>query len=140
MSADLRRRVAVGCRILANAGLCEDILGHISVRIDDDTILVRSRGPQERGLLFTVPDDVRPYSLTQGAADERTVHVPPNELPIHTACYRADPQVGAVVHAHPPAVVAADLAGIALVPMIGAYNIPAAALAAGGIALYPRAC
>ena len=28
----------------------------------------------------------------------------PNELPIHLACYRDDPDVRAVVHAHPPAV------------------------------------
>ena len=42
----MRRRIAVGCRILAHAGLCEDVLGHISVRVDDDTILVRSRGPR----------------------------------------------------------------------------------------------
>lgn len=138
VNADLRRRIAVGCRILANAGLCEDVLGHISARIDGDTILVRSRGPQERGLLFTTVDDVRPYSLTRGAIDECSVYAPPNELPIHVACYRADPSVGAVVHAHPPAVVAADLAGIALVPMVGAYNIPAAALAAGGIGVYER--
>ena len=34
--------------------------------------------------------------------------------------------------------IAADLAAIPLVPMVGAYNIPAARLAAGGIAVYPR--
>lgn len=138
MSADLRRRVAVGCRILANAGLCEDVLGHISARLDDDTILVRSRTPGERGLLFTVDDDVQPYSLRRGGLEGSTAHAPPNELPIHLACYRADPNVRAVVHAHPPAVVAADLAGIAFVPLVGAYNIPAARLAGGGIAVYPR--
>ena len=44
----------------------------------------------------------------------------------------------AVVHAHPPAVIAADLAGVPLVPMVGAYNIPAATLAADGIPVYPR--
>jgi ribulose-5-phosphate 4-epimerase/fuculose-1-phosphate aldolase len=134
----MRRRIAVGCRILAHAGLCEDILGHVSARVDDDTILVRSRGPNERGLLFTTAADVRPWSLSGWAVEERSVYAPPNELPIHVACYRADPAIGAVVHAHPPAVVAADLAGLPLVPMIGAYNIPAATLAAGGIAVYPR--
>jgi ribulose-5-phosphate 4-epimerase/fuculose-1-phosphate aldolase len=138
VSAELRRRIAVGCRILAHAGLCEDILGHVSGRLDDDTILVRSRGPHERGVLFTAAEDVRPFSLTRRAIDEGSLHAPPNELPIHVACYRADPAIGAVVHAHPPAVVAADLAGIPLVPMIGAYHIPAAGLAAAGIAVYPR--
>lgn len=139
MRTDLRRRVAVGCRILALAGLCEDVLGHVSVRVEHDVVLVRSRGPDERGLLFTTPDDVIACSLDGVRLDERATHALPNELPIHLACYRADPTTTAVVHAHPPAVVAADLAGVPLVPMVGAYNIPAARLAGGGIAVYPRA-
>jgi ribulose-5-phosphate 4-epimerase/fuculose-1-phosphate aldolase len=136
--SELRRRVAIACRILAHAGLAEDVLGHVSIRVDAQTILVRARGPDETGLLFSVPDDVIACSLDSGAALTMDVHAPPNELPIHLACYRSDPDVGAVVHAHPPSVIAADLAGIPLVPMIGAYNIPAARLAADGIAVYPR--
>jgi ribulose-5-phosphate 4-epimerase/fuculose-1-phosphate aldolase len=136
--SELHRRVAIACRILAHAGLAEDVLGHVSIKVDAQTILVRARGPAETGLLFSVPDDVIACSLDSGAALTMDVHAPPNELPIHLACYRSDPNVGAVVHAHPPAVIAADLAGVALVPMIGAYNIPAARLAAAGIATYPR--
>jgi ribulose-5-phosphate 4-epimerase/fuculose-1-phosphate aldolase len=134
-----RRRVAVACRILANAGLIEDVLGHVSVRVDADTVLVRARGPREAGVLFTEPGDVVACSLRSGAPLEATDHALPNELPIHLACYRAGSDVGAVVHAHPPAVIAADLAGVPLVPMVGAYNIPAARLAADGIAVFPRA-
>jgi 3,4-dihydroxyphthalate decarboxylase len=136
--SELRRRVAIACRILAHAGLAEDVLGHVSIRVDAQTTLVRARGPDETGLLFTTPDDVIACSIDSGAALTTDVHAPPNELPIHLACYRSDPDVGAVVHAHPPSVIAADLAGIPLVPMIGAYNIPAARLAADGIAVYPR--
>jgi len=72
-----------------------------------------------------------------GVALEDTDRTLPNELPIHLACYR-DPAVRAVVHAHPPAVIAADLAGVALVPLVGAYNIPAARLAADGIPVFHR--
>ncbi|MFC7655292.1 class II aldolase/adducin family protein [Pseudonocardia benzenivorans] len=43
-----------------------------------------------------------------------------------------------MIHAHPPAVVAADLAGIAIRPIIGAFDIPGTRLAAGGIPVYPR--
>jgi ribulose-5-phosphate 4-epimerase/fuculose-1-phosphate aldolase len=136
--SELRHRVAIACRILAHAGLAEDVLGHVSVRVDPDTILVRARGPAETGLMFTTRDDVIACSLGTGAALALNVYAPPNELPIHLACYRSDPDVGAVVHAHPPSVIAADLAGIPLVPMFGAYNIPAARLAADGIAVYPR--
>ena len=73
MTAELRRRVAVACRILAHAGLAEDILGHVSARVDDDTILVRARGPAEAGLLFSTPDDVIACSL-----DDRRRRSPPN--------------------------------------------------------------
>ena len=48
MVDELRRRVAVACRILAHAGLIEDVLGHVSVRVDDEAILVRARGPEEQ--------------------------------------------------------------------------------------------
>jgi 3,4-dihydroxyphthalate decarboxylase len=138
MNERTRHQVAVGCRIIAHAGLAEDVLGHISVRLDDGTILVRARGPAECGLLFTTPADILAVDLEgRPVADDSGYRVP-NELPIHLACYRADPQVRAVVHAHPPAVIAADLAGVALAPMIGAYNIPAAKLAAGGIPVFPR--
>jgi ribulose-5-phosphate 4-epimerase/fuculose-1-phosphate aldolase len=139
MVDELRRRVAVACRILAHAGLIEDVLGHVSLRADDETILVRARGPEEQGLLFTAPADVIACSLRTGQPVTATDHALPNELPLHLACYRDDPAIGAVVHAHPPAVVAADLAGLPLVAMVGAYHIPAARLAAGGIAVFPRA-
>ena len=49
---------------------------------------------------------------------------------------RAD--VAAVVHAHPPDVVAADLAGIAIRPIVGAFDIPGTRLAAGGVPVHPR--
>ena len=137
MGDEHRHRVAVACRILAAAGLIEDVLGHVSVRLDDDTVLVRSRGPREAGVRYTEPADVVACSLA-GELREETDRSLPNELPIHLACYRDDAGVRAVVHAHPPAVIAADLAGVALVPLVGAYNIPAARLAADGIPVFAR--
>ncbi|MGY1815124.1 class II aldolase/adducin family protein [Blastococcus sp. SYSU D00820] len=134
--ADLRELVALGCRVLAFRGLAEDILGHISVRTGEDSLLVRCRGPQERGLLFTEADDVHEVAL-DGAADTG-YHSVPNELPIHTEVLRARPDVQAVVHVHPPAVVAADLAGLPLRPIVGAYNIPAMRMAHEGVPVYPR--
>lgn len=62
----------------------------------------------------------------------------PSELPIHVETLRARPEVTAVVHAHPTALVTADLAGLALRPVVGAYNIPATAMARDGVPVYPR--
>ncbi len=135
--AGTRLAIAQACRVLAHAGLAEDVLGHVSVRAGPDSLLVRCRGPAERGLLFTTPDDIHqvgfdgPPSLPGG-------YSVPSELPIHTETLRSRAAVTVVVHAHPPAVVTADLAGLALRPVVGAYNIPATAMARDGIPVYPR--
>jgi ribulose-5-phosphate 4-epimerase/fuculose-1-phosphate aldolase len=134
--AALRRDVALACRILAHRGLSDGILGHVSARVDDGHMLVRCRSPRERGLLFTTPEDIQLVDL-DGKGDLGD-YSPPNELPIHTALLRSRPHAGAVVHVHPPAIVALDLAGHALKPVVGAFNIPAAAMARQGIPVYPR--
>ena len=136
----LRREVAVGCRVMAHRGLVENILGHISVRIDGGRALVRCRGPSESGLQFTMPDDVRVVDLGSGKItdDPAGEYAVPSELPIHASVLAARPDVACVVHAHPPDVVVASLAGFALEPIFGAYDIPAAHLASAGIPVHPR--
>ncbi|MFD0509098.1 class II aldolase/adducin family protein [Streptomyces chiangmaiensis] len=62
----------------------------------------------------------------------------PSELPIHTEILRSRPEVTAVVHAHPPAVVAASVADLPWLPLVGSYDIPAARLAHDGIPVWPR--
>ncbi|MEX0427724.1 class II aldolase/adducin family protein [Nocardioides sp. DS6] len=135
-----RELIASACRVLAARGLADGILGHISLRVDDASILVRCRGPRERGLAWTTPEDIRLVGLDGVPAGEGELegYQVPNELPLHSAVLRAQPDVEAVVHAHPPDVVAADLAGIAIRPIVGAFDIPGARLAAGGVPVYPR--
>jgi ribulose-5-phosphate 4-epimerase/fuculose-1-phosphate aldolase len=134
--AELRRTIALGCRILGQTGLAEDVLGHISVRTEDDRILLRCRGPREEGLLFTNDTDVREVDLDgNGKLGDWRV---PNELPIHAEILRRRPDVDAVVHCHPPSVLAAAVSDVELRPVFGAYHIPAARLARDGIPVYPR--
>jgi ribulose-5-phosphate 4-epimerase/fuculose-1-phosphate aldolase len=134
---DLHTTVATACRILAQQGLAADVLGHVSVRLDDDRILLRCRGPQDRGLLFTVADEIRLVDL-DGRGDLDGGYAVPNEFHIHTELFRARPDVQAVVHAHPRDVMIADLAGLQLRQVFGAYNIPASRLANQGVSVYPR--
>lgn len=138
---DLRQQIALACRVLAARELAPGFLGHISVRVDEDRLLVRCRGPRERGLAWTEASDIRLVDLEGGPGAEGELddgYAPPNELPLHTATLRTRPDVSAVVHAHPAAVVAADLAGLTIRPVVGAYDIPGAKLAAGGVPVYPR--
>lgn len=134
----LAESVASACQILAGADLVEHVLGHASVRLDGESLLIRCRGPQERGLAYTTADDVHRVTLDDGTV--AGAWSAPNELPIHVEVMRCRPDVTAVVHAHPPAVVAMSLAGIPFRPIFGAYDIAAARLAADGIAVWPRAC
>jgi ribulose-5-phosphate 4-epimerase/fuculose-1-phosphate aldolase len=138
---ELRVLVSDACRVLASRGLADGILGHVSLRIDSERLLVRCRGPQERGLLHTTPADIH-LVTSDGRAGARGEleggWTPPNELPLHTEVLRSRPDVEAVVHAHPPAVVAADLAGLSIRPVVGAFDIPGTQLAAGGVPVYPR--
>lgn len=137
MDSPARLEAAQACRVLAHAGLAADVLGHVSVRAGEGRLLVRCRGPEERGLLFTTPADIHEVSL-DGPYDLPDGYRVPSELPIHVETLRTRPQAQAVVHVHPPAVVTADLAGLKLRPVVGAYNIPAMALARAGIPVYPR--
>lgn len=122
---------------MAAVGLVENILGHVSARVDDDELLIRCRGPHEAGLAATTAADVHAVPL-YGRRDLGTWRAP-NELPIHTELMRRRADVTAVVHTHPPAVVAFSLLERPLVPIYGAYDIPGARLAADGVPIWPRA-
>jgi ribulose-5-phosphate 4-epimerase/fuculose-1-phosphate aldolase len=136
-----RELVAQGCRVAAARGLVDGILGHLSLRVDDERLLVRCRSDTDAGVAFTRPSDIRlvTFDGSPGAAGELDGYRVPNELPIHVETMLANPEHGAVAHLHPPDVVAADLAGIQIRPIYGAFDIPGAWLARGGVPVYERA-
>lgn len=139
--APLRMEVAQACRVAAARGLVDGILGHISARIDQEHLLIRCRSESDKGVAFTRPDDVRliRFDGTPGRAGELDGYRVPNELPIHVETLLARPECRAVAHLHPAAVVAADLAGITIEPVYGAFDIPGAWLARRGVPVYQRA-
>lgn len=137
-SAELRTTVATACRVLAAKGLVEGHLGHVSARVSESELVVRCRGDEERGLRWTDASDVRRVTLDGEPVDLPEGYAAPKELPIHTELLRHRPQVGAVVHAHPPAALLAGLAGLEPRPVFGAYNIPALRLALEGVPVHPR--
>lgn len=96
---DLRRDVALANRIIERFGL-SNAFGHASARIPGtDTFLIptrRSPGLAEASRLLTLDLEGR---LLAGEGQ------PNSEFWIHARIYAARPDVGAVVHAHPPACV-----------------------------------
>jgi ribulose-5-phosphate 4-epimerase/fuculose-1-phosphate aldolase len=136
-----RALVAQGCRVAAARGLVDGVLGHLSLRVGAERLLVRCRSDTDTGVAFTRPSDIRliAFDGSAGAPGELDGYRVPNELPIHVEMMLADPGHVAVAHLHPPDVVAADLAGITIRPIYGAFDIPGARLALGGVPVYERA-
>jgi ribulose-5-phosphate 4-epimerase/fuculose-1-phosphate aldolase len=139
--AEQRALVAQACRVAAARDLVDGILGHLSLRIDDDHLLVRCRSDSDTGVAFTRPSDIRliAFDGSAGAEGELDGYRVPNELPIHVETLLAHPDHRAVAHLHPSAVVAADLAGIEIRPIYGAYDIPGAWLVRRGVPVFERA-
>jgi 3,4-dihydroxyphthalate decarboxylase len=137
---ETRALVAQACRILAAHGLIEGILGHVSARVGEDSMLIRCRGTADRGVLFTQPEDVRLVDLDGEHLEDSPGYNPPNELPIHGELLRARPEVMSVVHAHPWSTLVSGIAGLRMRPVFGAFNIPAMRMALGGVPVFPRSC
>jgi L-fuculose-phosphate aldolase len=106
----LREQVAWACRILALEGYADLTLGHVSARPEGDAIVqIKRKGV---ALDEVDADDVIELDL---AHDE--VRLTPEmhlEAVLHTEVYRARPEVGAVVHGHPPFVTAFAATGATL--------------------------
>lgn len=117
MSDDARDLVATASRILAAQGHDDLIWGHASVR-DDEGCWIKSA---EWSLGEVTPERVH---LVDGAGTVRAGDGPRHsEYPIHTEILAARPDVGAVVHTHPPHAVALAATGQPLRPVSHAANM-----------------
>src|SRR5258706_1167387 len=121
--AQLAKNVALSCRILAKLGQFKETTGHVSARSQNGvSMLIRGRGKQESGLLFTKPGDVVAAGFDGVMLRDKAGLKTPNESCIHGELYRARPTVGAIVHAHPPSLVLTRMAGLELKPVFGGYD------------------
>lgn len=134
----LRETVATACRVLSARGLVVGALGHVSARVAPDEILIRCRGPEDRGLLRSHAGDVWRVTLDGEPIDMPDGYSLPKELPLHTELMRRRPSLGALVHAHPRSALLCGLAGLEPRPVFGAYSIPAMSLASKGVPFYRR--
>jgi L-fuculose-phosphate aldolase len=94
----LIEQVAWACRILARQGYEDLTLGHVSARGSDGrTIYIKRKGV---ALGEVTPDDVLALDLGDEVREVRgTMHL---EAVLHTEVYKRRPDVGCVVHGHPP--------------------------------------
>jgi L-fuculose-phosphate aldolase len=113
MSESARELVATASRILAGQGHDDLIWGHASVRDPQDRgVWIKSA---EWGLGEVTPDRVHLVDPSGTVvAGDGARH---SEYPIHTEILAARPDVGAVVHTHPPHAVALAATGQPLLPV-----------------------
>lgn len=98
--------IVLCCRRLWEAGLIAGQDGNVSVRLAPDRVLITPRGALKAEL---TPRDLVEVSLA--GAPRRGFRQATSELDLHLRVYRARPDCGAVVHAHPPAATAFAVAG-----------------------------
>ena len=106
----LREQVAWACRILALEGYADLTLGHVSGRPEgDDIVQIKRKGV---ALDEVDADDVIELDLSHDEVPlTPEMHL---EAVLHTEVYKARPDVGAVVHGHPPFVTAFAATGATL--------------------------
>ncbi len=137
---ELQAKVAISCRILGMLGLVSGTTGHVSARIPgSDEMWLRCRGGDEYGLMFTGLHNVRRLDFDGSGPGLDREHAAPNETPIHGELYRARPEVGAVVHAHPHYALLCGVTNLEFRPVFGAYDPTSLDLIVKGVPVFPRA-
>src|SRR3984957_1862455 len=111
MSAERKHRAEIVCygRMLHERGFVAAMDGNLSVRLDEDKILVTptgvSKGAMRAGDMVIV--DLEGTRV----AGRRNVT---SEIGMHLLIYRTRPEIQAIVHAHPPTATGFAAAGMAL--------------------------
>jgi L-fuculose-phosphate aldolase len=106
--AELRARlVAAGAR-LGRSGLLRGFEGNLSCRLDAEHILLTPRGAHK--------DALEGWELSLCRLDSPLPPSASSEGETHRACYLSGAEVGALVHAHPRHLLAADMLQLELNP------------------------
>ena len=104
----LKRELVRICRMLHQKNFIASTDGNVSVRSGDLLLTTPSgvnKGFMEEDQVITVDLEGR---LLSGAGR------PTSEIQMHLLAYRLRPEVGAVIHAHPPLATACSIAGVSL--------------------------
>lgn len=109
----LRQEIVRIGRLMYEKGFICASDGNISARVEPGRLLITPsglhKGLLEADQLLLIDETGHPLGL-RTAAGRRLK--PTSELPMHLETYRQRPDIGAVVHAHPPITIALSIAGI----------------------------
>ncbi|HET6445615.1 MAG TPA: class II aldolase/adducin family protein [candidate division Zixibacteria bacterium] len=111
----LRQQIVRVGQLLYEKGFISSSDGNISARMEPGRILITPSGLHkgflEPDVLLLVDEDG--YRVGTSTTTNRQLK-PTSELPMHLEIYRLRPDIGSVVHAHPPTTIALSIAGIPL--------------------------
>ena len=102
----LREQIAWACRIIAAEGYADLTLGHISARDADGAVWIKRKG--------VALDEVEPEDVVSVDDTVAVLHL---ETVLHQGVYRARPDVGSVIHGHPPYATALGATAADLLPL-----------------------
>lgn len=103
-----RRELADTAREIYDRRLSGASDGNLSIRLGPDRIAATPSGGHKGRLK---PDDIVLVDLQGKPIGTRGKRRPSSEIALHIAAYSQRPDVGAVIHAHPPMAIAYQLAG-----------------------------
>ena len=110
-----RKEIVRVCRLLHEKGYVTATDGNVSVRLSKNRILSTPSG-FSKGFLASdqlVTTDLEGRKIHTHESADRDLK-PTSELLMHLEVYRQRPDIGAVIHAHPPMCVALSIAGISV--------------------------
>ncbi len=129
---DLREQICQIGELMHRFQYVDGAAGNISARLDEQRILTTPSGLAKG---FMHPDQLLVVDLAGNLLSAANGLKPTSEILMHLEVYKKRPDVGGVVHAHPPHAVALTIAGIPL----NCYTIPEAVVFLGDIPTTPYA-
>src|SRR5687768_5424993 len=133
---EIAENLAEACRVLGAYDMTHGALGHVSYRMEDDTMLIKGKGPNEVGLRYTRPRDIVRVNWDADMVDGPEGLQPPSESFLHIWIYKMRPDVMSVVHCHPEYALLLSVTGKEIYPTYGPYR-PGSNLARDGVPIYP---
>ncbi len=97
-------------RLLYEKGLVAAANGNMSCRVADDALWTTPSGVAKGAL----SEDMLVKVRLDGTVASAGTPTPSSEVKMHLCLYRENPEINAVVHAHPPAATSFALAGVSL--------------------------
>lgn len=112
----IRTEVLTTSHALVSHGLTVGDSGNVSARVSDPARLLVAITPHGRYYDLLTPEDI--VVVDEEGEPVAGDGIPSAELMLHVEVYRCRPDVGAVIHAHPPLASAAAIVGQPIPPVL----------------------